>query len=127
MKEDAIGQKKCKSHAQQSGTEESVSGTISDKGAGGDFRLASSTFYAHYNYRDQLVKEVLWESVQEAFAGRAQQWSLPLENGGVQRRFIRDYLQRFLNDPTIRRFCTCRERGNYLPLLIRAHVDLTLG
>ena len=42
-------------------------------------------------------------------------------------RFIRDYLQRFLNDPTIRRFCTCRERGNYLPLLIRAHVDLTLG
>ncbi len=86
-----------------------------------------STFYAHYNYRDQLVKEVLWESVQEAFAGRAQQWSLPLENGGVQRRFIRDYLQRFLNDPTIRRFCTCRERGNYLPLLIRAHVDLTLG
>ena len=54
-----------------------------------------STFYAHYNYRDQLVKEVLWESVQEAFAGRAQQWSLPLENGGVQRRFIRVYIGLF--------------------------------
>ena len=86
-----------------------------------------STFYAHYEYLDQLIREVLWESVKEVFHGLSPQWELPLENGGVDRAFIDSYFQRFLSNPTIRRFCTCKSHQSYLPLLIRAHVDLTLG
>lgn len=86
-----------------------------------------STFYAHYDYMDKLIREVLWESVAEMFAGYETQWTLPLENGGVKRSVIAAYLQRFLNDPTIRRFCTCENSANYRALIIRAHVELMVG
>lgn len=89
--------------------------------------LNRSTFYAHYEYLEQLIREVLWESVEEVFEGLSPQWELPLEDGGVSRDFIDSYFHRFLRNPTIRRFCTCKSHQNYLPLLIRAHVDLTLG
>ena len=86
-----------------------------------------STFYAHYNYMDMLIREVLWESVAQLFAGMESQWNLPLENGGANREVIAAYLHRFLNDPTLRRFCSCANSGNYRTLIIRAQVDLTLG
>lgn len=89
--------------------------------------LNRSTFYAHYAYLDQLISEVLWESVEEVFDGLSPQWELPLEEGGVSRDYIDSYFHRFLHHPTIRRFCTCKSHLNYLPLFIRAHVDLTLG
>ncbi len=89
--------------------------------------LNRSTFYAHYEYLDQMIREVLWESVEEMFEGISSQWELPLEDGGVARIFIDSYLHRLLRNPTIRRFCTCESRQNYLPLIIRAHVELTLG
>ena len=89
--------------------------------------LNRSTFYAHYDYMDSLIREVLWESVEKVFVGLGPQWDLPLEQGGVDRDFIASYLQRFLSNPTVRRFCTCANSGNYRTLLIRAHVDLTLG
>ncbi|MBR3640952.1 MAG: TetR/AcrR family transcriptional regulator [Oscillibacter sp.] len=89
--------------------------------------LNRSTFYAHYDYMDQLIREVLWESVKEEFVGQDAQWDLPLENGGVNRAFIASYLRRLLNNPTVMRFCTCANNGNYRTLIIRAHVDLTLG
>ncbi|MBP5167165.1 MAG: TetR/AcrR family transcriptional regulator [Oscillospiraceae bacterium] len=89
--------------------------------------LNRSTFYAHYDYMDELIREVLLESVEKVFAGLGPQWDLPLEDGGVDRAFIASYLKRFLNDPTVRRFCSCENSENYRTLLIRAHVDLTLG
>ena len=89
--------------------------------------LNRSTFYAHYDYMDSLIREVLWESVEKVFVGLGPQWDLPLEQGGVDRDFIASYLQRFLSNPTVRRFCTCANSGNYRTLPIRAHVDLTLG
>ena len=85
-----------------------------------------STFYAHYTYIDMLIREVLWESVARVFGGDTQ-WDLPLENGGAERGVIAVYIHRFLNDPTLRRFCTCANSGNYRTLIIRAQVDLTLG
>ena len=33
--------------------------------------LNRSTFYAHYEFMDQLIREVLWESVEEVFDGLA--------------------------------------------------------
>ena len=86
-----------------------------------------STFYAHYGYMDDLIREVLWESVALVFGAMETQWDLPLENGGAERGVIAAYIHRFLNDPTLRRFCTCRNSGNYRTLIIRAQVDLTLG
>ncbi len=88
--------------------------------------LNRSTFYAHYDFMDMLVREVLRESVAEVFVGLETQWRLPLENGGVARSVIASYLSRFLNNPTVRRFCTCANSGNYRNLIIRAHVELTL-
>ena len=32
-----------------------------------------STFYAHYDYMDRLIREVLWESVAQLFAGMESQ------------------------------------------------------
>lgn len=86
-----------------------------------------STFYAHYEYMDQLVREVLRETVENIFIDLGSRWDLPMEkDGGIDRQYITAYLRRFLNDPTARRFCTCAGSANYLTLLIRAHVDLTL-
>ncbi len=86
-----------------------------------------STFYAHYDYMDKLIREVLWESVAKVFGSMDTQWDLPLENGGAERSVIAAYIHRFLNDPTLRRFCTCANSGNYRTLIIRAQVDITLG
>ena len=86
-----------------------------------------STFYAHFGYMDELIREVLWESVEDVLAGLGSQWNLPLENGGVDRGVIAVYLRRFLNNPTLRRFCICADSGNYRTLIIRAHVELALG
>jgi AcrR family transcriptional regulator len=86
-----------------------------------------STFYAHYAYIDKLIREVLWDSVAEIFGHMETQWNLPLENGGAERGVIAAYIHRFLNEPTLRRFCTCKNSGNYRTLIIRAQVDLTLG
>lgn len=89
--------------------------------------LNRSTFYAHYEYMDQLVREVLWDSVAEVCAGQELQWNLPLEDGGAPRRLIDSYLRHFLANPTLRRFCTCANSSNYRTLIIRAQMDLTLG
>ena len=86
-----------------------------------------STFYAHYDYMDVLIREVLWESVEKVFSGVAYQWDMTLENGGAARDAISTYIDGFLDDPTLRRFCTCAGSGNYRTLLIRAQIDLTLG
>ena len=86
-----------------------------------------STFYAHYDYMEKLIHETLWETVAQVFAGMETQWNLPLEIGGADRKVIAAYLHRFLNDPTLRRFCTCANSGNYRTLITRAQVDLTLG
>ena len=88
--------------------------------------LNRSTFYAHYDYMDKLIREVLWEGVADVFVGLGSQWNLPLEDGGVDRAFIAAYLRRFWDNPTVRRFCTCANSGNYRTLIIRAHVELTL-
>lgn len=89
--------------------------------------LNRSTFYAHYNYMDELIREVLWERIENVFRGMGPQWNLPLEDGGVERGAITAYLHRFTGDPALMRFCTCANNGNYRNLIIRAHVDLTLG
>ena len=89
--------------------------------------LNRSTFYAHYSVMADLIHEVLWESVAEVFSGMGPQWNLPLEDGGVERRAIADYLRRFAANSTVMRFCTCKNNGKYRNLIIRAHVDLTLG
>ena len=90
-------------------------------------RLNRSTFYAHYTDMDMLIRDVLWGAVADVFVGLENQWSLPLEDGGVARSVIRTYIHRFLNDPVVRRFCTCANSGNYRNQIIRAHIDLTLG
>lgn len=86
-----------------------------------------STFYAHFEYMDALIREVLWDSVAEVCAGFGQQWDLPLEDGGAARSLIDSYLRRFLSNPTLRRFCTCSNSGRYRSLIIRAQVELSLG
>ena len=86
-----------------------------------------STFYAHYEYMDQLIQDVLLDCVAEMCEGFTPQWDLPLENGGVPRRLIDSYLRRFLSNPTLRRFCTCASSGRYRALIIRAQVEVSLG
>ncbi len=88
--------------------------------------LNRSTFYAHYEYMGELIRDVLWESVAEV-VGQMSLWNLPLEDGGVAREAISSYLKRFLNNPTIRRFCICANSGKYRTLIIRAHVELAIG
>ena len=88
--------------------------------------LNRSTFYANYDYMDKLIRDVLWESVAEV-VGQMTLWNLPLEDGGVARGAISSYLHRFLNNPTVRRFCTCANSGKYRTLITLAHVDLAIG
>ena len=89
--------------------------------------LNRSTFYAHYGYMDNLIREVLWEHVEKIMEGYGTQWELPLEDGGVDRASIKAYIRRLLGDPVVMRFCTGAESGNYRELVIRAHAELTLG
>ncbi len=86
-----------------------------------------STFYAHYEYMDQLIQEVLRDNVAEVCEGFTSQWDLPLEDGGVKRSIIKSYLSNFLANPTLRRFCTCVNSGRYRVLIVRAQVEASLG
>ena len=85
-----------------------------------------STFYAHYEYIELLIEEVLRDSVHELIAGMDTQWELPLEDGGVSRNSIALYLDSFLKNSTLRRFCTCENSGKYIASIIRAHVEYSL-
>ncbi len=89
--------------------------------------LNRSTFYAHYDNTDKLIREILRESVEEISRGTISQWDLPLQNGGVDRSVISDYLDRFLSNKTLLRFCTCENSEIYRTLIIQAQVDATLG
>ena len=86
-----------------------------------------STFYAHYEYMDQLIMEVLLANVADVCSGFARQWDLPLEDGGVRLDIIESYLRSFLSNPTLRRFCTCSNSGRYRDLIIRAQVRISIG
>ena len=89
--------------------------------------LNRSTFYAHFGYMERFIRELLWEEVENVLKGYGPQWDLPLEDGGVDRNSIATYIRRLLSNTTVMRFCTCEESGNYRNLVIRAHVELTLG
>lgn len=86
-----------------------------------------STFYAHYGYIDLLIKEILRENLKDIYINIESQWALPLENGGVDRIVISDYIKRFLNNAVVRRFCTCENSGKYITLITQLQVDITLG
>lgn len=86
-----------------------------------------STFYAHYQYMDQLILEVLLANVADVCSGFARQLDLPLEDGGVERGVISSYLSSFMENPTLRRFCTCSNNARYRELIIRAQVRISLG
>ena len=86
-----------------------------------------STFYAHYEYIDQLILEVLLANVAEVCSGFARQLDLPLEEGGVSREIIKSYLRSFLKNPILRRFCTCSNNARYRELIIRAQVEISVG
>lgn len=88
--------------------------------------LNRSTFYAHYGYMDNLIRDVLWDGVAEV-VGQLTLWNLPTEDGGVAREAISYYIHRFVNNPTVRRFCVCTNNGKYRTLIILAHVDLAIG
>ena len=89
--------------------------------------LNRATFYAHYGYLDNLIRELIWDSVREVYADMGFQWDLPLDDGGVDRGIIASYVRRFLNNPTLRRFCTCANSEKYRMLITRAQVEITLG
>lgn len=89
--------------------------------------LNRSTFYAHYSYTDDLIREIILDSVKEVYFDLGTQWNLPLDGGGVDRTVISTYIHRFLNNPTLRRFCTCYNSEKYRTMIIRAQIELTLG
>lgn len=86
-----------------------------------------STFYAHYDYIDLMIRDILRENLEVIYANMESQWSLPLENGGVDRTVIKDYITRFLDNAVLRRFCTCENSGKYITLITELQVDITLG
>ena len=89
--------------------------------------LNRSTFYTHYRYMDDLIREIVWDSVREVYHDMGTQWELPLEKGGVDRALIAAYVRRFLENPTLRRFCTCAGSESYRSMIIRAQIEITLG
>ena len=89
--------------------------------------LNRSTFYAHYGYMDRLIREILRDGVDELCGGQINQWDLPLEDGGVDRSVIATYIDSFLDNQTLLRFCTCEKSEVYRTLIIQAQVDATVG
>ena len=89
--------------------------------------LNRSTFYAHYDYLDKLIRDVIWGHVEKLLAAFSKQWELPLEHGGVDKTYISLYIDRFLNDSTLIRLCGCANHAKYRTLLIRAHIELAIG
>lgn len=86
-----------------------------------------STFYAHYEYIDQLILEVLRDNVAEVCSAFECQWDLPRKDGGVTHETIETYLHSFLSNPTLWHFCTCSNSGRYRELIIRAQVEISVG
>ena len=87
-----------------------------------------STFYAHYDHMNRLIQELVYESVERLLEDQVpSMWDLPLEDGGVTRSFISSYIHRFLDNTTLKLFCSCKNNGIYRTLIIRTHVGLTVG
>jgi len=86
-----------------------------------------STFYAHFSNMNQLIRDVIRDNVALVCRGYDTQWNLPLEDGGVERSQVENYLTLFLANPTLQRFCTCSNNSRYRELIIRAQVEFSLG
>lgn len=89
--------------------------------------LNRSTFYAHYSYIDEIIREIICDCLKNVYFDMGTQWNLPLDDGGVDRKVISTYIHRFLGNPTLRRFCTCDNSEKYRTMIIRAQIDVTLG
>ena len=86
-----------------------------------------STFYAHFSNMNQLIRDVIRDNVALVCRGYDTQWNLPLEDGGVERSLVENYLTLFLDNPVLQRFCTCSNNSRYRELIIKAQVEFSLG
>lgn len=90
-----------------------------------------STFYERYGYMDALIYAVLKDCVEEIcslsepISEPARQFIL-IEHG-LDKRLIRRYLNNFIKNWIINRFCSCERSAGYCQQIIEIHVDITMN
>ena len=88
--------------------------------------LNRSTFYAHYGCPDDLIREILSDCVAEVCSGPVRRPSEAVENGGVHRKRIEDYLDAFLANDTLLKFCTCEDSDLFRADIVRIQVGISV-
>ncbi|MBE6909014.1 MAG: TetR/AcrR family transcriptional regulator [Ruminococcaceae bacterium] len=90
-------------------------------------RLNRSSFYAHYGYMDDLIRDIVFDCVAEVCDSVNRSPLDMTEDGGIHRRRIAIYLDAFLSNDTLRRLCTCEDSDLFRADIVSAHVKITLG
>ena len=89
--------------------------------------LNRSSFYAHYGYMDDLIRDIVFDCVAEVCDNVKRKPLDMTEDGGIHRRRIAVYLDAFLSNDTLRRLCTCEDSDLFRTDIVSAHVKITLG
>lgn len=83
-----------------------------------------STFYDRYGYMDALVEEIIAEEIKKIALGDAQIDTLPKAANGIDKRVIRDYINRFYKSKILMRLCTIDSREKYVDIIVHKQVAL---
>lgn len=89
--------------------------------------LNRSSFYAHYGIMDDLIRDILHDAVTEICSSSDLNYTVSIENGGVPRTNVRDYLDSFLANDTLLKFCTCEDSDRFRTDIIRIQAQISMN
>ena len=85
-----------------------------------------STFYARYGYMDVLIEAILAECLEEVCTNQLPIYELEMEDAGIHHEAIRSYVDSFLKNQTLMRFCMCDNGEKYISRILAIQVRISM-
>ncbi|MCQ2087909.1 MAG: hypothetical protein MJZ37_07635 [Bacilli bacterium] len=83
-----------------------------------------STFYDRFGFLDALENEIISEEIEKTSMGNIQIDSLPKEFDGIDKSVIKTFIENFLNNKVLMRFCMATNREKYIDRIAHKQVDI---
>ncbi len=85
-----------------------------------------STFYERYGYRNALVDAVLLDCLNDVCHPLRDNATFGDMADSVPHQDIRNYIDRFLENETLMRFCTCRDGELYRSMIVQHQIRISM-
>lgn len=85
-----------------------------------------STFYDRFEYMDALVEAILADCLEDVCFDQSAIYDLETENGGIHHNAIRSYIDRFLENQTLMRFCMCENGEKYISKILAIQIRISM-